>query len=77
MNNIENSVCLKGFGEFIKEGREKKSLYQEQIAQQLEISQTYYSLIERGERNVDLVLAMKICQALNLDLSQYIKTYMK
>lgn len=77
MKNIDNSVCLRGFGEFIKEGREQKNLYQDQLAQQLEISQAYYSLIERGERNVDLVLAMKICQVLNLDLSQYISKYIE
>lgn len=77
MNNIDNSVCLRNFGEFIREGRERKKLYQYQLASMLDISQTYYSLIERGERNVDLVLAMEICRALDLDLSRYIQIYMK
>ena len=77
MKIIENSECLIGFGKFIKEGRERKKLYQENIATQLGISQVYYSMIERGERNVDLFLAMRICQILNLDLHDYIKAYME
>lgn len=77
MNIIDNSECLVGFGKFIKGGREQKGLYQTEVAQQLEISQTYYSLIENGERNVDLVLAMKICQVIGLDLSDYIHSFLK
>lgn len=77
MKIIDNSECLIGFGKFIKEGRERKKLYQEHIASSLNISQAYYSLIEKGERNVDLFLAMRICQILELDLQDYIREYME
>lgn len=76
MKTIDNSDCLIGFGNFIKEGREKLDLYQSQVATMIGISQPYYSAIERGDRNVDLVLALKICSVLSLDLNNYIKKYL-
>lgn len=78
MKKIENSECLAGFGNFIKEGRKKKDMLQSEVAVQVGITQPYYSMIERGaeDRNVDLVLALKICQALNLDINEFIKQYM-
>lgn len=78
MKKIENSECLIGFGQFIKEGREKRDMLQEEVAQLVGISQSYYSRIERGskDRNVDLVVALKICQVLRLDLSDFIRPYM-
>lgn len=78
MKNIDNSECLIGFGEFIKEGRKKRDMYQAEVAELVGISQSYYSLIEKGarDRNVDLVLAIKLCRVLRLDLSDFIKRYM-
>jgi DNA-binding XRE family transcriptional regulator len=75
MKIIDNSECLIGFGEFIREGRERKHLYQSEVASQLGITQAYYSHIEQGKRNVDLVVAMRICQILDLDLKDYIHAY--
>lgn len=77
MKIIENSECLTGFGKFIREKREQTNLYQSDVASLLGVSQVYYSHIERGERNVDLVMAMRICQILNLNLSDYIKSYLE
>ena len=73
---IDNSECLIGFGNFIKEGREKRSLLQSEVAESLHITQSYYSCIESGKRNVDLVLAMKICEVLHLNMHEYIRTYL-
>lgn len=73
--NIDNNACLKDFGNFVKAGRESLGLYQSDVAKMLNISQPYYSCIEKGTRNVDLVLAMKICDTLKLDLSNYINLY--
>ena len=77
MKIIENSECLLGFGEFIRDRRDSLGIYQQDIASKLGISQVYYSQIERGHRNVDLVLALKICQVLKLDLNDFIKTYLQ
>lgn len=76
MKIIENSECLTAFGEFIRRGREKKDLYQTEVAEQLGVTQAYYSQIESGKRNVDLVLAMRICTILEVNLQDYISTYM-
>lgn len=77
MKKIENSECLIGFGEYIRERRESLQLYQSDVAVSLGITNAYYSQIECGKRNVDLVMAMKICQILHLNLSDYIKTYLE
>mgnify|MGYP003463063491 CR=1 FL=1 len=61
------------FGRFIRNGRENQKLNQTKAAEQIGISQQYYSHIEKGMRNVDLVLALKICEALYLNLNDFIK----
>lgn len=78
MKIIENSECLAGFGKFIRDARERQGLFQADVAGQLGITQSYYSVIERGskDRNVDLVLALEICKVLKIDLNDFIKQYM-
>ena len=74
---LDDRQCQIDFGLFMKEGREKQRLYQSQVADLLEISQQYYSQIENGVRNVDLVLALKICEVLKLNMTDFIRTYLK
>lgn len=76
MKKIENSECLVGFGEFIKKGREKRDMLQVEVAELAGITQAYYSMIERGIREPDLTLSMRICQILRLDLSDFVSPYM-
>lgn len=76
MKIIENSECLIGFGRFVRAGRENKGISQQEVADHIGISQVYYSQIERGIRNTDLVMALKICQELKLNLNEYIKEYL-
>lgn len=76
MKIIENSECLKEFGSYIKEARQWRNITQTEIAQQLGVSQAYYSFIENGEREVDLVLALKICQELRLDMRDFITKFL-
>ncbi len=76
MKIIENSECLKEFGNYIKEARQWRNVTQTEIAQQLGVSQAYYSFIENGEREVDLVLALKICQELRLDMRDFITKFL-
>ena len=76
MKIIDNSECLVGFGDFIRSQRERLGRFQGDVAAEIGISQVYYSQIERGVRNVDLVLALEICKVLKLDINKYIKKYM-
>lgn len=71
---MEITNCNKTFGTFIKEGRRKQGLYQADVAKELGITQVYYSHIERGERNVDLSLALRICHALHLNINDFVDT---
>ena len=77
MKTTTDKEALIRFGEFIRSKRENLSLRQEEVAEQIGIKQSYYSRIERGERNVDLMLSLKICRVLNLDLKDYIKKYIE
>ena len=76
MKKLDNNECLCDFGEFIRAERERKDLTQAEVAQMVGIHQTYYSKIELARREVDLFTAMTICKALNIDLSDFIKTHM-
>ena len=73
---IDNRECLREFGSYIKEARKWRGMSQAEIAEQLGIHQTYYSMIERGIREVDLVLAVKICHELKLDMRDFITKFL-
>lgn len=64
----------RAFGRFIKAGREKQHLYQNQVAEMLGKSRQYYTSIETGARPVDLVAAIKICEVLHLKMSDFISS---
>lgn len=77
MKMIENSECQIAFGEYIKRGREKKGYTQTEIAEQLGVTQSYYSKIESGTRNLDFVVALKICSLLNLNMMEFVSQYIE
>ena len=76
MKKIDNSVCLKDFGSWVKGARDRQGLSQAEVATMANISQSQYCRIESAAREVDLISAMRICQVLKLDLSDFIKTHM-
>ena len=77
MKVLDNTECLRDFGDFIRTQRERKGLTQAEVADRVGLHQTYYSKIELGRREVDLFKAIAICQALEMDLSDFVKTYTK
>lgn len=58
------------FGLRVKELRVERKLSQEALANLAGIDRTYIPGIEKGERNVSLVIAEKIANALELELHQ-------
>ena len=76
MNRIDNSECLVAFGDFIKKGRQSRGLTQTFVAESLDMNQSYYSLIERGRRVVDLNTAIAICRVLQLDMREFVVRFM-
>ena len=75
MANVQDSHFATSFGAFIRDGRLAKNLYQSDVADHLNLTQSYYSCLESGKRNIDLGLAMKICSFLDLDLGSFLKSY--
>lgn len=75
MKNTDNSELLCNFGKWIRKERERQGLSQAEVGATIDLSQAYYSRIENGGRVVDLDTAIKICKALKLDLSDFIKTH--
>ncbi len=74
MNLANDAQFAEKFGEFLLNGRLSQGLSQTEIAEMVNIGQPYYSYIEKGQRNVDLVLAMNLCKNLKLDLNDFLQT---
>ena len=77
MSAQNTSECLIDFGKWIKEGRERRGMLQSEVVEQLGITQSYYSMIENGQRGVDLQLAIQICKILRLDIGAFVAKYIK
>lgn len=57
------------FGRKVKKFRLSKGLSQEAFAHKADLDRTYISSIEKGERNVSLVVIEKIAIALEIEIS--------
>jgi transcriptional regulator with XRE-family HTH domain len=65
-----------GFGEHIRELREKKELLQRQLAASLEIDTPMYSKIERGERRAKRVQVLKLAELLQTDTNELLTIWL-
>ncbi len=63
----------KEFGLKIKTIRLEKNISQEQLANSAEIDRTYISDIEKGERNVSLLIIQKLAKALDKEIFELFK----
>lgn len=61
------------FAENIKRFRQKLELSQEALADLAGLHRTYIGAVERGERNITLLNANKIAEALGVKLSDCVK----
>lgn len=61
------------FAENIKRFRQKQGLSQEALADLAGLHRTYIGAVERGERNITLLNANKIAEALGIKLSDCVK----
>lgn len=60
----------KEFGKKIRELRLKKGLSQEALANEAELDRTYIPSIEKGKRNVSVLVAYKLSMALKVDICE-------
>ena len=61
------------FGDNVKAARTTLGLSQERLAELSGLHRTYIGAVERGERNITLINAERIAEALDTDLQQLVK----
>ena len=59
------------FGLVLKRIRKEKGFSQESLANTADIDRTYVSDIEKGERNISLRIIEKLCNTLQVSLSEF------
>lgn len=63
-------LCL-----MLREMRTKRGLRQADLAEILEVNQTFVSKYERGERRLDLIELRQVCEALGSDLRSFVNQF--
>lgn len=58
------------YGQAFRELRIERGLSQERLAQIADLDRTYYSGVERGERNPSLTNILKLAEALGVKVSE-------
>lgn len=61
------------FGDKVRHFRKVRQLSQDQLAELCGLHRTYVGSVERGERNITLVNAQKIADALSVSLCDLVK----
>ena len=61
------------FGQKIKTLRLEKGISQEELAHLAEIDRTYISDIEKGDRNVSLIIIQKLAKAFEIEIFELFK----
>jgi len=59
----------------LREARQGAGLTQVQLAERLDIPQAVVSNVERGERRLDLVELCEYCEALGIELSEFVAKF--
>ncbi len=63
------------FGKYIEIIRKKKGMTQEKVAVELGVTQSIIDRWEKGKRNVDLKLAVRICAVLDGNIKDFIDNF--
>lgn len=75
MKDITEEQIAKDFGLWLKEARLRKGWYQDMVAAQANLTQSYYCNIEQGKRMPTLMTSLRLCEILDLDYSEFVKPY--
>lgn len=70
MKPTQNELFLTQLGNAIREKRLVCHLSQEQLADKANLHRTYIGMVERAERNLTVINLLKICNALDISLSE-------
>jgi len=71
--NLKKQILI-DFGNRVREIRKEKALSQEQLSFKTDLHRTYIGMIERAEKNITLINIEKIANALEVNISELIKT---
>jgi transcriptional regulator with XRE-family HTH domain len=70
MNVTIDTRSQEQFGKNLRSVRDNRNLSQEQVADQVGISVTYYAGIERGEENPTFAVIKQLCKVLKVKSSE-------
>jgi transcriptional regulator with XRE-family HTH domain len=70
----KKNPLLVSIGGRLRELRTERGFSQEGLALEAELDRTYIGGVERGERNISLVNLKRLCDALDINLSQFFST---
>ncbi len=64
---------MKDLGERIREIRKRKGMRQDDLADKLEVSNTYISKLENGKKQITIKQLEKVAEALGVELTELLK----
>ena len=70
---MNSESILMRFGKNVQRIRKEKNISQEKLAEYAGLHRTYIGMIERFERNITLINAEKVANALGVNTSELIK----
>jgi transcriptional regulator with XRE-family HTH domain len=70
---MNSESILMRFGKNVQRIRKEKNISQEKLAEYAGLHRTYIGMIERFERNITLINAEKVANALGVNISELIK----
>ena len=70
---MNKEELLKRFGKNVKIERIKKDLTQEQLAENMDVSQNYLACIECGRPNMSLAKVLELSQALGINIENLLR----
>ncbi|MFK5881646.1 MAG: helix-turn-helix transcriptional regulator [Sulfurospirillum sp.] len=73
MKNKEQKLIL--LGSKVKLFRQEIGLSQEKLAEICEFDRIYFSLIERGQKNISFINLLKLAKGLNITPSELIEDF--
>lgn len=60
-------------GKALRKRRDALKVSQEAFADQIKMHRTYYSAIERGEKNIELLTLQRVCKGLKVPIWQVLR----
>lgn len=76
MSNTRYTHADQIFRVLLKEARIGKKLTQIDVAKRLGVPQSYVSKYESGERRLDFVETVQVCDALNIKVADFATSYL-